>query len=209
MKVVLLDQTGFSLSDVYELVQDVYKDRTAQGIDFTVSKQSFEDYCEKISKEHKIIFVIPNGDRLVGSAALSLKTDKKGRRYGGFSNAVVRKDFQGQGLGSKLFNARKQKCIDCGCDYIASTTAENAESSIRWHFKNGWYLYGYGKNLDSKYYSYAFRQSLKSKTGKLTILGYKFHFWRTFIVTRLMTRRDGGYSVLGKFIMNLKSLFSR
>ena len=203
--VVPLEQTSFSLKDVYKLIQEVYKDRVEAGIDFTLSKISFEEYENKVQHDKKMVFVIPQKNVLIGSASLAIRKDKFGRKYGGFSNAVVLKECQGRGLGTKLFEARKCKAIESGCIYLSSSTAENATSSIRWHKKNGWLLYGYGKHLDSRYFSCFFRYPLKRRVTAFSRLSYRLHFFYQFVMLRCLFRRTGGYTMLGAFIYKLRS----
>lgn len=200
--VVPLEQTSFSLNDVFALIQEVYIDRVNAGIDFTVSKISFEEYENKIRQDNKMVFVIQQDSILIGSASLAIRTDKSGRKYGGYSNAVVKKEFQGKGLGTKLFEARKSKAIEYNCDYLSSSTAENATSSIRWHKKNGWLLYGYGKHLDSMYFSCFFRYPLKKPVTFFTRLLYRLHYFYQFVILRCLFRKKGGYTVLGTFVYN-------
>jgi Acetyltransferase (GNAT) family. len=202
--VVPLDQTSFSLKDVYTLIQEVYKDRVDAGIDFTLSKISFEEYEKKIHQDNKMVFVLPKDNYLIGSAALAIRIDKGGRKYGGYSNAVVLKEYQGKGLGTKLFEARKRKAIECGCDYLSSSTAENATSSVRWHKKNGWLLYGYGKHLDSKYFSCFFRYPLKKPVTIFTRLSYRLHYLFQFVILRCLFRKEGGYTELGAFVYKMR-----
>jgi GNAT superfamily N-acetyltransferase len=202
--VVPLDQTSFSLKDVYTLIQEVYKDRVDAGIDFTLSKISFEEYEKKIHQDNKMVFVLPKDNYLIGSAALAIRIDNGGRKYGGYSNAVVLKEYQGKGLGTKLFEARKRKAIECGCDYLSSSTAENATSSVRWHKKNGWLLYGYGKHLDSKYFSCFFRYPLKKPVTIFTRLSYRLHYLFPFVILRCLFRIEGGYTELGAFVYKMR-----
>ena len=200
LSVLPLEQTSFSLEDVFVLIQEVYKERVDAGIDFTLSKITFEEYKNIIQKEKKRVFVIPNEGRLIGSAALAIRKDSFGRKYGGFSNAVVLKEYQGKGLGTKLFETRKREAIKEGCEYLYSSTAENAVSSIRWHKKNGWHLYGYGKQYGSKYFSCFFKYPLKKRVTALTRFAYCLLYFSRFVFIRCLFRKDGGYTVLGKLI---------
>lgn len=200
LSVLPLEQTSFTLKDVYTLIQEVYEERVASGIDFTLSKIAYEEYEKKIRQDQKQVFVVSLGDCLIGSAALAIRKDRTGRKYGGFSNAVVSRKYQGKGLGTKLFEAGKNGAIENGCEYLYSSTAENATSSIRWHKKNGWLLYGYGKQVHSKYFSCFFKYPLKGKVTALIRLIYRLHFIIRVIVIRCLFRRNGEHTVLGKMI---------
>ena len=200
LTVVPLEHTSFTLKDVFALIQEVYKERVEAGIDFTLSKITFEEYEKKIRQDKKLVYIIHQDDLLIGSAALAIRKDKSGRRYGGFSNAVVLKEFQGQGLGTKLFEARKQEAKKEGCEYLLSSTAENAISSIRWHKKNGWLLYGYGKQFGSKYFSCFFKYPLNKKVSVFTRFCYRVHYFFRVMFIRCLFRKDGDYSVFGNLI---------
>lgn len=203
MQILKLDDSPFTLAHVYTFIREVYSDRSAEGIDFWLSRCSFEEYSEKVKNDKKIIFVafVPDTNELLGTAALTLRRDKKGRLYGGMSNCAVRKSCQGKGIGSKLLETVKVVAIAEKCQYLKSTTAVNAISSVKWHLKNGYKKCGFGSAANSDYYSYVFKMPLKDfdylyfNGG-----GYRLDYSLQWCKTRCLFKPDGKRTWVGVLV---------
>jgi len=205
IEVMTLGQTNFSLHDVYHLTQEVYSSRAAEGIDFTVTKQSFEEYEKKIKESHKTVFVainIENGE-LCGSAALTIHSKKKGRKYGGMTNVAVRKDYQHDGVGTLLLLRCKIAAQNNGCEYLISTTAWNALSSVRWHLKNGYREIGLTSDKENNYYSLCMRMQLKSPSVWNLKAFTNSVFLLSVIKTKLLFEQDGSITAIGKLLKKI------
>lgn len=69
IRILRLDDSPFTISHVYTFIRTVYADRSVEGIDFWLSKCSFDEYAEKVRVDKKIIFVAftPDTEELLGT----------------------------------------------------------------------------------------------------------------------------------------------
>ena len=201
-----LEDSPFSLLDVFQLIRGVYSDRKTEGIDFWLSKCSFEEYQAEVEKDKKIILVAFDTDssELLGTASLTIRSDKKGIKYGGMTNCAVKRDCQSKNIGSKLIEALKEKAVEEKCCYLKSTTAVNAVSSVRWHLKNGYKKCGMGSSAKSNYYSYVFKMPLNNENPLYYRIWYKLDYVFSWISTRCLLKQDGNLTWLGKVGKKLK-----
>ncbi len=206
IEVTTLEQTNFTLQDVYHLTQEVYSSRAAEGIDFTVTKQTFEEYEKKIKDSHKIVFVAINKENgeLCGLTALTIHTGKNGMKYGGMTNVAVRKDYQHDGVGTLLLLLlRKKAALDNGCEFLISTTAQNATSSVRWHLKNGYRKIGLSSDKENNYFSLCMRMQLKSPSVWNIKAFTNIVFLLSVIKTKMLFKQDGNLTTLGSLLKKI------
>lgn len=207
MKVVIkkLDESPFSLRDVYEFIRIVYADRKAEGINFWLSICSFEEYETKVKKDKKIVFVAceETGKALLGTAALTIHKKRK-MVYGGMTGCAVKNDLQNMHIGSRLIDELKKKAIEEDCEYLKSTTAVNAISSVRWHLKNGYLKCGLGSGAKSNYYSYIFIMPLKNTNSFYYKFGYKIAYVFSCLKTKSILKENGKLTWFGKLLKKIK-----
>lgn len=160
IQIVPLTETSFTLYQVYELVQLVFKERVKQGMNFWATTVSYEDFCKEYVRNAAIVFVAFNDEtkELLGSGTIYIKKNGK-YRYAHMTNAVVLPKMRRCGIGSGLKAVRHDYARQKGCDYISCTTAIGAQSSVLWHKKNGYKIVG--KTYWLGYYSYRFRLQLR------------------------------------------------
>ena len=206
MQILKLEDSPFSLLDIFNLIREVYSDRKKEGIDFGLSKYSFEEYLAEVEKEKKIIFVAFDvySSELLGTASLTLRSDKKGVKYGGMTNCAVKRDCQSRNIGSKLIEALKEKAVEEKCFYLKSTTAVNAMSSVRWHLKNGYKKCGMGSSAKSNYYSYVFKMPLNNENPLYYRIWYKLDYVFSWITTMCFIKQDGNLTWLGRLGKKIK-----
>ena len=203
IQVTRLEDSQYRLEDVFHLIQDAYSERAENGIHFWLSTCSYPEYEEKVHIEGKQIFVAVDkaANVLAGTIALTVRKDSKGQKYGGLSNVAVHKDYQHHHVGSTLARVHKEHAAQQGCKYLRASTAEKAESSIKWHLKNGFCKVGYASFSASDYYSVIFRQPLN---GGGYFLNGKLSYWCSYVITHLLWHEDGSWTNLGNFLYNLK-----
>ena len=79
--------------------------------------------------------------------------------YGGYENLAVLNACKGKGVASALTDEVIKTANDLNLDFITSTTACNALSSVSFHIKKGFKIYM--KSYAKKYNSYNFILPLK------------------------------------------------
>lgn len=132
-----------------ELLHSAFKERTEQGINFGCATYSLEEYRKETKDAY--FFVAYDDERPVGSITLKLK-NKLVFCYGSLKYGATINDRKKRGIGTLLVNsvmgfAKENKCL-----FIVSATATNAESSVKWHIKNG-YIPFYYKQFKKRNYS--------------------------------------------------------
>lgn len=192
-------ETEYTIYDVHALIKKVYECKKEEGIHFQALSKSTEE-IEKRIKEHKgVVFVAVNSssNEMVGTATVLFHNDKKNQLYAGFILAAVSPDYQGKGIGRMLRLAREDYAKKMGCIYISSSTASNADSSVRYHLNNGSKKYGFSSQKGADYYSIFFRKYLvrtyKSNIVYCTIR-YNYHKLKTII----LYKDNGSLTKVGK-----------
>jgi len=201
-------EAGILLETVFDFIKEIYADRQKAGIDFWISTCTFEEYKAKVEKDGRTIFVAcsyPDG-RLLGTAALIIRQDKKNVQYGGMANCAVWRDSQRLGIGSMLVDAIKQKAIHEGCKYLKSKTATNAESSVRWHLGNGYLKTGLSSASSNHYFSYVFIMPLVETDSFYYRFGYKISYLLSCVRTKSIVRQDGSPTWFGGLLANLRKI---
>ena len=167
---------------VYEAVScilyDAFEERRKQNIDFRCGTFSPKD-VEKDLEGESYLLIAYNDEEAVGTASLKIRK-KWIFRYGTFENLGVLSSYKRKGIATQLANERIKLAEDLNLDFLASTTACNATSSVCYHKKMGFYIYmkSYGLGYDS----YSFIKPLK----KLNFLKFEpFRVLVYYIVTAL------------------------
>ena len=200
-----IEDSPFLLNDVFDFIRRIYAKRKTQGIDFWLSTCSFHDYEERVKEDSKTIFVAfrHGSNDLYGTASLTIRVDKKGYKYCGMTGCAVREDIQHQRIGSRLIEKLRRTAIEEGCEYLLSTTAVNATSSVKWHLKNGFLKYGLASSSKSHYYSYVFIMPLVNTDNFYFRFGYKIHYAFSSLITKSLLNENGDYTWLGKVLKTM------
>jgi ribosomal protein S18 acetylase RimI-like enzyme len=190
--------------DVLDLIHSSYEERMRQGLYFTCSSMSVDEFKSRTKKSIVLVAVDKDNSRLLGTGSISFLTDKKGILYGYIEYAAVAPEFKRCGVGSKLLEKRLKIARDMGAKYVLSDTAVGAKSSIKYHKKNGFRIILLAHYPTTNYYSYIFRKDLGA------VCRFNFHekitFLKSFILVRLVVRRDGGSTLFYTFYKRLKKL---
>lgn len=138
--------------DIAILLQDSFAERLRDGMNFTCATYNEEDVERVFSKASTIIGAYEE-EILIGVVMLNGVTSKYGLRYASHENLAVASDVKGKGVASRMLTEVKNAAIEKGLDFVLSDTAEGAKSSIKYHLKNGFRIYGKrhfpGRNYDS------------------------------------------------------------
>lgn len=207
---ILIDNiknTSFSYGDVVSLIRQSFEERLRQGLVFTCSSMSVDDFMNRTRESTVLVAIDKDSNRLLGTGTISLLKDNRGVLYGYIEYAAIAPDLKRCGIGSKLLAAREKIAIDMGAKYILSDTAVGADSSIKYHKKNGYRIIQLMHYPTTNYYSYVFRKDFTPVRSFR--LCEKIVLLRSIIVVRLIFRRNGSYSLFYNFIKKVKMLCIR
>lgn len=200
-KIIKIENSKFSLIEIYNFIRKVYADRVAEGINFTLMQTSYEDYEKKVINNHKQIFIAIDNDRIVGTSALTIFKNNN-NISAGFSNLAVDPLYQGKGIATELFKIMEEEAKKGNCSYMESTTAENAYSSINLQLKQGCKKCGYYSAKDTNFYSIKFRKDFYNNKSQF----YYIKYLQEKIKTKLLKNRNGEYRGLGLILYKLYHL---
>ena len=199
-----MDETTFGYADIVRLLHLSFEERVEQGLLFTCSTITTEEY-EKKMKPGVVLVAVGAGDdekeKLWGTIAYRILGDKKGTRFGYLEYLAIHPDAKRRGLGQRLFMDSLRRLAEEGVDYVVSTTAAGALSSIRCHLKTGFRKIGLLSYPKTNYYSILFRQYLyrngmtRRERARSSVMNSKpvcsLQFLGSSLWTRLTRTKDG------------------
>lgn len=190
VNVELLEKTNFSLDDVLLLIKESFKERLAQGLNFTCSRISIEEFRRQLV-DGKVLVAKNDSNELVGTCSLHIYTDDENFQYGYIEYVAVHPNCKRQGIGSLLLD----ECLDYlrnkGCSYVLSDTALAAKSSIKWHRRNGFVKIELKSYNSTDYYSILFRKSIVPCKKWDNRFYSTFKYLKSCVSKRLYYRKDG------------------
>lgn len=144
---------------VSQLLHESFAERRSQGINFKCGTFSAADVEHEFSGKGGYLLVAEEDGSLVGT--VSLINRRKGKyRYASHDNLAVLSSCKGKGVASALFAEVLRIVNKDNLDFITSYTATNAVSSVLFHKKMGFLIWG--KNYGNEYNSYSFIYPLNS-----------------------------------------------
>lgn len=185
-----LDETSITYEQIADLMHESFEERLQQGLKFTCSFMSVEQYKKKTADGVVFVAIDEDTQELMGTAVVHVKK-ADGVIYGYNELAAICSKAKRCGIGSMLLNARVELVKNAGGEYILSDTAVGAQSSIKYHLKNGFKIIGLTSFSSTNYYSYLFRKQLAPSKLWNNNLFCKLVFIKSYIYTKLISKEDG------------------
>lgn len=201
-----LNESPFSANDVVTLMHESFEERLQQGLNFTCSTMTTEQFESRTKGSCVLVAWNSENDELLGTATVTLRKDKKGVVYGYHEFLAISPNAKRLGIGTRLLEERIIIIINAGGKYVMSDTAVGAESSVKWHLKNGFSIIGLRSFPSTNYYSYLFRRQLVPSLKWDSRFYTRMRFILSSIVVRSVFKEDGRYTFLGNI---LKVVFRR
>ena len=193
-----LEETGFTIDQVFGLLKASFQQWLDHGIDSAVARYSLEDFKEK-TEGHTVI-VAYSGDRLLGT--LTMELDRPPMCYGEF--VAVTPGVKRCGIGAKLLEKQSAIAREKSCTYIVEDTSEKATWSVKWHLKQGYRKVGYASFRTNDYYSYVFRKQLVPSRLWDSAVWCKCVFLCRYCKTKMLVDRFGNPTALGRLLRHAK-----
>lgn len=168
MKLIIkqLQDTPISYAQITDLMHESFEERLQQGLNFTCSTMTESEFTTTMSKGTVFVALDEDSGELLGTVTIKIKTDNKGRTYAYHEYLAVSPKAKHLGVATKLAEVWKAYARENGVQYVKSDTATRAESSVRWHLKNGFQIYGVKAFPTTNYVSYIFIMYLDEATKK-------------------------------------------
>ena len=170
-----LEETIFNYGDIVNLLHLSFEERLEQGLHFSCSSISEEDYRKKMAKGTVLVAVLSNPEQpaqLVGTIAHRVFTDNHGTKLGYIEYLAIHPDMKRRGLGQNLLRDSLDILMEKGAEYVISTTAVGANSSVQCHKKVGFKIVGLLSYPATQYYSFLFR---------IYLLSDKISYWKRIV----------------------------
>lgn len=198
-----LQDTVVTYQQLAELLHDSFQERLDQGLHFTCSRMTAEQYEAKVKDGYVFVALDSCTGDLLGTATLHIKTDSHGVVYGYNEYLAVSPKAKHFGVGTMLLNERLSLLLSQGGKYVMSDTACGATSSVKWHQKNGFQIYELESYRSTNYWSYVFIKYLDESIRR-SILRIKVHYWMSWIFIRITRNINGQDTTLGKLYKIIK-----
>lgn len=161
---------------VSQLLHESFAERRAQGIDFKCGTFSAQDVKNAIDRSGGgYLLVAEEDEKIIGTVSF-IKRDKGGYKYASHDNLGVSNVYKGHGVARALFGEFLRIAKENKLDFITSCTATKAESSILYHLKMGFVIWG--KSYSKGYNSYSFIYPIK----KFRLLRYAPFRWIVYAI---------------------------
>lgn len=202
--VKLLSDTDITYQQVTDLLHAAFEERLEQGLYFTCSSMTVEQFEKKMEGGFVFVACEKNSKELLGTVTIHINTDQKGNVYGYHEYLAVSPSVKHAGIGSQLALAWNKFLIEKGAKYVLSDTACGATSSVNWHLKNGFQVYELESYRSTNYWSYVF---IKYLDNSINIVPFflKLHYLKSWIFIKTTRRQNGSDTALGKMYKKIIS----
>ena len=203
------EETDISYKQIVDLLHDSFQERLEQGLHYTCSYITEEEYIQKTKGGSIFVAVdLETGD-LAGTSTLNIYQDNKSK-YGYMEYVAIANKYKHQGVGSLLLQRLRHEAVaKAGCHYILSDTSTKANSAVVFHLKNGFKIVGFESYRSTDYWSYVFRMQLTSSFLWENVFFRIIHFMGSFLFIKVTRNMDGSDTWFGKQYKRLREICTR
>lgn len=203
IEILKLEDTNYSYSDIVNLLHEAFQERLEQGLRYTCSFITEEQFRKKTEKGVVLVAKEMDSDALVGTMTLNFP-DVVNEKYGYMEYVAVSNNVKTSGIGTKLFEYLQNLAIEKGCKYLLSDTSTQAESAVRWHLKLGYKIIGLESYRSTNYWSYVFRKQLVTSRKWESDAYCKWHYLTSWLFIRTTRDINGNDTSIGRLYKALK-----
>lgn len=201
------DETDISYDQIVKLMHDAFEERLQQGLNFKCSFMTVDEFKRNTQNSTILVAINEESNEFLGFGVVSVRKGRIRGKYAFVQDLSVSPKVKRCGIGSKL--ERMSECVaqNSGCKYMECTTAVDAESSVKYHLKQGYKIVGLESFPTTNYYSYIFRKYLQPsiwQNGFFCKLVYAILCIKTY----LSKRKNGSRTILG-YIFDLPSFVQK
>lgn len=163
------------LESVSQLLHESFSERREQGINFKCGTFSAQDVDNTFVNGCGYLLVAEKNGQTIGTVSY-IERSKSGYKYASHDNLAVLSSCKGQGVARALFGEFLRIAKENDLDFITSCTATEADSSVRYHLKMGFVIWG--KSYSKRYNSFSFIYPLK----KFRLLRFEPFRWVVYAI---------------------------
>lgn len=186
-------------SELLNLIHESFETYKKQGIFFTCSNYNIEDLKNKVLS-NKYFIAISNKNELLGITAIKLNDDNTAYEC----ITAIKPQYKSSGIGTLLYNIRKNYLKKIGINSLISDTSVKAEASVKWHLnKCCCKKIGYISFPSTNYYSYILCEDF-TPPHLLKRLNRKIHYIYSVIKCHILWKENGKQTFINKLICIVK-----
>lgn len=113
------------------------------NLNWALSQDGYDNYKENIKKEKEYIYVVCYKNEIIGYMTCWVNKQEKWDEYKTFEigNLYIKKEYQNNGLGTKLVNKAKDLCKANDVKFLKVNALEDNKKAQKFYEKNGLYRY--------------------------------------------------------------------
>lgn len=189
----------YHIEDILCLIKDAYGERAKEGISFATLNYTLDEFLRERTDHDYWFLAFDNENLLYGTARLTVWSN-----YGIICNFAVAPHSQGKHIGSHLLQAANIFAQERELDYILSSTAIKAVSSVNCHCNNGFQKVGISIGLNRDYSSYVFRNQISHSLLWNSKTFVKVRFALTYLAYRICKNSNGKNTIWGNLLKSWK-----
>lgn len=189
--------------DLTELLHEAFKERLEQGLKFTCSFMTAQEYAEKTKNGTLFVALDNTTQTLLGTVTITTYIDKDSIKYGYHEYLAVHPGAKRLGVATLLLEACVSFAKAANCKYLTSDTSCGADSSVKWHVKNGFKIYELESYRSTNYWLYVFVKPFEA-IAKFSAARIKVHYLKSYIFIKLTRHIDGSDTWIGKIYKQLR-----
>lgn len=186
---------SISWEEITDLLHRAFAEHSSRGLHYGACNQSSEVTRQRAG--NGICFVALLDGKLVGTGLVNIQ-QRRGRKIGYLSQLGVLPEVKGQGIGTKIKEARIDICRQRDVDAIYCNTSEKADNVVNFNLKGGWQKIGLLSFENTNYYSIEFRYVVSGR--KYTAMEAKVRFLLSYLFCKSLWREDGKFTSCRKII---------
>lgn len=201
MKICRLQDSTFNHADVLELIKESFLQWQENGLDSILLRFTPSEFAENTSSAVVLVAIDDDNNDLIGTTTIVIHHSKH-EDWAYHKYLAVKPNFKGKGIATQLLKSCVEVADKSNYCYILSNTSVDAKWSVKWHLKNGFKIIGYYSS-SSNYYCYRFRYQVKNPSIWNCTLFTRAVFCLSYLKTRAMRTRDGGFTWFGRLVLRL------
>lgn len=124
------------------LLHNSFAERVENGLNFSCAYYSADDLKNRLSKNAIVIGAFNDNAYLIGMLVINNIVCRYGIKLATHEYLAVAPSAKRMGVGSALFKKCVRECKKKQIDILLSDTAKEAESSVKYHIKQGFRIFG-------------------------------------------------------------------
>lgn len=181
---VYLNCSQTPYQQILDLIQHSFKERLQQGINFTCSSYTLEQF--RNDSLNDIIITAESMDGVLLGTVTITPQKKYGHRYAYHKHLAVSNSFKKKGIGTKLEKFVEKLALVYDVDFLTSSTATLATSSVLFHKRNGFLKRKFVTYETANYDSFEFIKPIKRTPIVIALLISRIPcFGLTYAKTRM------------------------